>query len=120
MAEMATYIGIEPRTIIANAAIARGLRCSLNASGTYDIQDNTARGDMVSMHDIEAGKPGEAASLWGGGKVPAVASEATLVGDLAYTATLGRFSKTATSNVLLGRWVQPASGAGVLGEVELE
>jgi hypothetical protein len=120
MAEMATYIGIEPRTGIANAAIARGLRCFVNASGTLDIQDNTARGDYVTIQDIEAAKPGEVASGWGGGKVPAVASEATLPGDAAYTATLGRFSKSTTSNVLVGRWILGASGAGVLGEVELE
>jgi Uncharacterized conserved protein (DUF2190) len=119
MPEMASYVGIEPRTINANAAIARGLRCSLNSSGTYDIQDNTAIGDMITLADIEAGKPGPAASLHGGGKVPAVAAEAVLMGDPAYTATLGRCGKTSASNVLLGKWTQPASGAGVLSEVEL-
>ena len=120
MAEMATYIGVEPRTGIANAAIARGLRVTMNANGTLDIADNTVKGDYVSLQDIEAGKPGVVVSIYGGGKVPAVASEATFVGDLAYTATPGRFSKTTASNVLLGRWIAAASGAGVLGEVELE
>jgi hypothetical protein len=119
MPEMASYVGIEPRTITANAAIARGLRCSLNASGTYDLQDNTAIGDMIALHDIEAGLTGAAASTHGGGKVPAVASEAVLMGDPAYTATLGRCSKTSSSNVLIGKWTQPASGAGVLSEIEL-
>ncbi len=120
MAEMATYIGIEPRTGIANAAIARGLRCLVNASGTLDLQDGTARGDFVAIHDIEAAKSGEVASLWGGGKVPALASEAVVVGDAAYTAAAGKFSKTSTSNVLVGKWILAASGNGVLGEVELQ
>jgi len=119
MAEMATYIGIEPRTVTANAAVSRGQRVTLNSSGTVDVQDNTAAGDYVAITDIEAGKVGEVASMSGGGKVPALASEATNVGDLAYTATTGRFSKTSTSNVAVGRWVLAASGAGVLGEVEL-
>lgn len=120
MAEMASYIGIEPRTGIANAACSRGLRYLVNASGTLDVQDNTARGDFVAITDIEAAKAGEVASLWGGGKVPAVASEATVAGDAAYTATTGRFSKSSTSNVAVGKWIVGASGAGVLGEVELQ
>lgn len=120
MAEMATYIGIEPRTVIAGVAIGRGQRVTLDVNGVAQIQDNTAKGDFVALHDIESGKSGAVASLYGGGKVAALASEATIAGDLAYTATTGRFSKTTTSNVLLGRWTQPASGAGVLGEVELQ
>src|SRR5262245_5718939 len=120
MAEIATYIGVEPRTVQnGGSAIARGLRCTLQSTGLVAVQDNTARGDFVTAHDIAAHEAGEAFSMQGGGKVPAVASEATLVGDPAYTATAGRFSKTTTSNVLVGRWTQPASGAGVLGEVEL-
>ena len=121
MAEMATYIGVEPRTVQnGGTALSRGTRVTLQSTGLVAQQDNTARGDYVLLHDIAANEAGAAASMQGGGKVPAVASEATLVGDLAFTATAGRFSKTATSNVAVGRWVQPASGAGVLGEVELE
>jgi hypothetical protein len=120
MAEMATYIGIEPRTINANVAIARGLRGTLNSSGTSDLSPIGEVGDMVALADIEAAKPGPAASVHGGGKVPAVASEATIVGDLAYSAASGRFSKTAAGAVAIGRWTLAASGAGVLGEVELK
>ena len=117
MAEMATYIGSEPRAITASAAIARGLRCSLNSGGTCDLQDDSAVGDYVALHDIEAGKRGAAAGLYDGGKVPAVASEAVAVGDPAYIADNGRFSKT-EGTILLGTWSLGAS-AGALGEVEL-
>jgi hypothetical protein len=55
----------------------------------------------------------------GGNKVPAVASEAVAVGDPAYTAAAGKFSKTSSSATLVGKWVLAASGDGVLGEVEL-
>jgi len=119
MAEMATYIGIEQRTVTANAAIGRGLRGTLNSSGTLDLSAIGVAGDYVALHDIEANKPGAAASIAGGGKVPAVASEATLVGDIAYSAASGQFSKTAAGAVAVGKWVLAASGAGVLGEVEL-
>ena len=119
MAEMATNVGTQPRTGIANAALVRGLRCTRNASGTLDVQDATARGDYVTGQDLEAGKPGTVYSMGGGGKVAALASEAANVGDLAYTAAAGKFSKTSTNAVLCGRWALAASGNNVLGEVEL-
>jgi len=119
MAEMATYIGVEPRTIVANNAIARGLRCTMNAvTGTFDVEaTTTVHGDFITLAAIEAGKPGPAASAYGGGKVPAVAAGAVAVGDPAYAAASGQFGNTGT--VLLGKFTQPASGAGVLTEVEL-
>jgi hypothetical protein len=126
MAEMATYIGIEPRTgtaSLASGGIARGLRVLFNASSTLDLQDITARGDFVTIQALEAnppGKPGEIASAWGGGKVPAVASVLTNPGDPAYTAASGQFSNVSTGAILVGKWIVGASGAGVLGEVELE
>jgi hypothetical protein len=120
MAEMATYIGIEPRTINANAALARGIRVTLNSSGTCDASGITDAGDYVTLQAIEAAKPGAAASMRGGGKVPAVASEAVAVGDPAYTAASGKFSKTSGSSaVLVGKWALAASGVDVLGEIEL-
>jgi hypothetical protein len=119
MAEMASYIGIEPRIInAAGVAIARGLRATLNSSGTYDLAGIGVKGDMIALADIEANKPGPAASLNGGGKVPAVASEAVAVGDAAYSAASGQCSKTSAGAVALGKWTQPASGAGVLSEIE--
>jgi hypothetical protein len=121
MAEMATYIGIEPRTInAAGAALARGLRVALNSSGTYDLAGIGVSGEFVTLHDIEANKPGAAASVGGGGKVPAVSSEACAVGDIAYSAASGQFSKTASGAVVMGKWTLATTGAGVLGEVELK
>lgn len=120
MAELATYIGVDPRTIIANSvAQARGVRVTRNSAGTTAVADNTSRGDYVTAVAIAASEPGMAFSMNDGGKVPALASEATVVGDLAYSAASGKWSKTSTGAVLLGRWTQAASGDGVLGEVEL-
>lgn len=120
MAEMATYVGIEPRTVTANAAAVRGIRLTLNSSGTCDAAGITDAGDYVSLAAIEAAKTGPAVSIHGGGKVPALASEAVAVGDPAYTAAAGKFSKSSGSSaVLIGKWALAASGDGVLGEIEL-
>lgn len=120
MALQATYVGIEPRTIIATSvAQARGVRVTRDSSGTTAVADATTRGDYVTLQAIEASLPGDAASMSGGGKVPALASEATVVGDLAYAAAAGKFSKTSTNAALCGRWTMAASADGVLGEVEL-
>lgn len=120
MAEMATYVGIKPRTILANAALGRGLRVSLNSSGSFDASAITDAGEMVTLTAIEAAKVGPAVSIHAGGKVPAQATEAVAVGDPAYTAAAGQFSKTSGSSaVLAGKWSLAASGANVLGEIEL-
>jgi len=121
MAEMANSVGVIPRTITAGAAaIARGLRCVLNAGGTCDLAGAAVRGDMVSAVDLAIGETGPAYETSGGGKVPAVAAVAVAVGDPAYSAANGRFTNVSTGAALLGRWALAASGAGVLGEVELE
>jgi len=120
MAIQATYIGIEPRTITATAvAQARGVRVTRNSSGLTAVADETTRGDYVTLQAIAASGSGLAASMSADGKVPALASEATVVGDLAYAAAAGKFSKTSTNAALVGRWTLAASGDGVLGEVEL-
>ena len=120
MALQATYIGIEPRTITAtNVAQARGVRVTRDSSGTTAVTAATTRGDYVTLQAIPASGVGIAVSLSGGGKVPAVASEAVSVGDLAYAAASGQFSKTSTNAALVGRWTLAASGAGIIGEVEL-
>lgn len=120
MAEMATYVGVTPRTVIAtNVAIGRGLRVVKDSSGTVAVAGIGVRGDYVTIADIEASKPGMACSMADGAKVPAVASEACAVGDDAYSAASGKFSKTSTNAVYCGRWSLAASADGVLGEVEL-
>lgn len=120
MALQATYIGVEPRTITAtNVAQSRGIRVTRDSSGTTAATGATTRGDYVTAQDIAASASGQAFSLSGGGKVPALASEAVAIGDLAYAAASGKFSKTSTNAALVGRWTMAASGDGVLGEVEL-
>ncbi len=119
MAEMATNIGVIPRTIQANVAIARGLRAILNASGTFDLAGATVRGDMVAAHDIAAAAAGAGYSLGGGGKVAAVAATTVAVGDLAYSAANGQFTNVSTNAVYLGKWAL-AAAQNALGEVELE
>lgn len=120
MANQSTYVGIVPRTIIiGGAAVARGLRVT-RAAGVCTVSAIGVRGDFVLMTDGEAGKPAEAAAIQGGGKLAVVASEAAAVDDIAYSAAVGQVSKTAGGGaILLGKWTQAASGAGILGEIEL-
>ncbi|SRR6266478_9437633 len=118
MSELATYVGIEHRTEICSVDIARGLRCVLNSSGQLALAGLAARGDYMTLTDGKSGEPVAVASMSGGGKVPAVASETVAIGDLAYSVANGQTSKTVTSAVLVGRWTQPST-VGVLGEVEL-
>lgn len=118
MAELATYVGIEPRSQVCGADIARGLRVVLNASNQVVLAGLAVRGDFMSMIDGFNGQPSTFASLSGGGKVPAVASEAVNAGDPAYSAANGQTSKTVTSAVLMGRWTT-TTAIGTLGEVEL-
>ncbi len=119
MAEMATYRGVTPVTILANAALGRGLRVTLNSAGSCDVQDASAIGTYVTLAAIEAGKTGPAINIASGVKVPMVAAGATAVGDPAYTAAAGKFSSTSTNATLIGVCALAATGDTVLGEVEL-
>lgn len=120
MADMTTYVGIEPRSVkITGTAVSRGYRLTRGSNGLLAVADASLRGEYVALVDIAASESGQAASLSGGGKVPALSVEAAAVGDAAYSAAGGKFSKTATGNVVLGRWTQAANVANVLGEVEL-
>lgn len=119
MPEMASYVGIEPRTVIPTAvAVARGIRLVRGTDNLVSAAGSTVRGDYISLVAAAASEPFAAVSLQGGGKVPAVASETTTVGALAYSAASGKTSVTSTSAVLLGRWTT-ATAADALGEVEL-
>jgi hypothetical protein len=120
MAELASYIIANPQTVIPSAvAVVRGARYLLASTGLVAITDNSIRGDYVALTAAAASEPFQAASMSEPGHVPALASEATVVGDLAYSAASGKFSKTSANAVLVGRWKQAASGDGVLGVVEL-
>lgn len=120
MALQTTYVGIEPRTAIASSvAQVRGVRVTRDSTGVTAVTDIATRGDYVTLQAVAASAAGDVASMSGGGKVPALASEATTVGALAYSAAAGKFSVTSTSAVVVGRWTLAASGDNVLGEVEL-
>lgn len=120
MADQSTYIGVDsPRTIKTTTALGRGLRVTRGANGECTLAGILTRGDYVLLQDSEAGKLAAAASMSAAAKVPAVASEAVAVGDIAYSAANGKTSKTAAGAVQVGKWVVAASGDGVLGEVEL-
>ena len=112
MAELATYIGIVPRTGICSVDIARGLRCTYNPSGQLAIAGIGVRGDYVTLVDGKATETVAISSLSGGGKVAVQASVVVAAGDIAYSAASGQASNVVTGAQVLGRWTQPASGAG--------
>lgn len=120
MADLATYIGVTPRSInLTNAAIVRGVRVTRNSSGLCAVADATIRGEYVTAQSGAALETIQAFSMADGGKVPALANEACAVGDAAYAGASGKFSKTSTNAAVLGRWTLAASADGVIGEVEL-
>jgi hypothetical protein len=121
MPEVATYIGVEPRTAWNNSGtqIGRGLRCTLGATGSLALAGVGVRGDFVTLVDIPNTEYGAVVKLSSEGKVPAVASAAVAAGDDATAAANGQFAG-ASANPFMGRWTTAVSGAGVLGEVELE
>jgi hypothetical protein len=120
MAELATNIGIVPMTVKAtNVAITRGKRVTLDSSGTVAVSAIGVRGDYVTVNDIAASDYGNASPMQAGQKVSAYASEAVAVGDAAYSAASGQFSKTSTNAVLVGKWAQ-AAAANTLGVVLIE
>jgi hypothetical protein len=90
----------------------------MNSSGLCAVTSATTRGDYVLAQDGAASGVIAAYDAQSG-IVPALASEAAAVGDLAYAAASGKFSVTSTDAALMGRWVQAASGDGVLGAVKL-
>jgi hypothetical protein len=120
MADLATHTGVIPVSITLTAASAsRGIRVTRNSSGLCAATAIGTRGDYVILRDGVASETIPAVPSGTPAKVPALASEAAAVGDLAYSAASGKFSVTSTNAVLMGRWTQAASGDGVLGEVEL-
>jgi hypothetical protein len=121
MPELASYIGIEPRTASnqSGSTIGRGLRVLYGATGLITLAGVGVRGDYVTLQDIANNDVGLVTSLSGGGKVGAVASVAVSQGDVAQAAANGQFAGAGAAPIL-GKWTTAVSGAGVLGEVELE
>lgn len=122
MADFATYLGVTPvsKTLTAVAA-ARGIRVTLDASGTVAKSVIGVRGDYVTLRDGVASEVIDCVAAGTPAKVPALASEAVAIGDAAYSAADGKFSKTSGGGaILMGKWTMAASGDGVLGEVQLQ
>ncbi len=121
MADMATYIGVTPVTArLGAAAVARGLRIVGDSSNLYTVAGIGVRGDYITLRDGVAGEDVPVVSVGTPAKVPVVASEALVVGDLLYSAALGKTSKTAGGGaIVIGRCKMAASGDGVLGEAVL-
>lgn len=121
MAIPATSRGGSLATITAtNVALVRGVRVILDSSGTVSVAGATVRGEFVTAQAIEASGSGAGFSTSDAASVPALASEAVAVGDAAYAAASGKFSKTSTNAAYMGVWTLAASGDGVLGTVELK
>lgn len=123
MAELASTIGVVPITVTLTAAgaVVRGIRITLDSTGAGAASAISERGDFVCDQAIALSERGIGYSMSGGGVVAAVASEATVVGNPAYSAANGKWSQSSGGGaVLCGKWVQAASGDGVLGMVLLE
>ena len=122
MAEQATYIGIQPRSVKANGTtgMIRGTRVNLQTDNTAIVADATTRGQFVCITNSDPATHCVAASIQAGEKVPALAYGAitTAVGDAAYSAAGGAFTNVSTSAILMGRWMTITTG-GTLGVVEL-
>lgn len=120
MALQATYDGLTLRTQIPTAvALALGVRVVVDSNGLVAVAAASIRGEFTTIQSAEASTPCQVASMQAGGRVPALASESVAVGDPAYSAASGKYSKTSTNAVLVGKWVEAASADGVLGAVEL-
>jgi len=126
MAELATYLGVEPQTARLTAvAVARGVRLALDSSGTSAVTGaNTIRGDYVSL---QAGAASDVILVTNmqDGLVPALAGPAltnntTAIGEIAYAvATTGTFTNSsASSAVAVGRWTTVTANS-TLGSVQL-
>lgn len=124
MADPATYVGIEPRTVIPSAvALARGVRVTKASTGLVAVANAATRGEFVTLTACAASEPVAAAAMESGGKVPALAAASmtngtTAIGETAYGAASGLFSNVSTSAAVVGKWTTITVDS-TLGEVEL-
>jgi len=120
MSTVATQIiPIQTTVKATNVAIGRGIRVTLDSSGTVSASAIGVRGDYITTQAIDASGYGTAAPLGLGGSIPVVASETTAVGDPAYSAASGQTGKTSTNAVYMGKWKQ-IGAANALSVIELE
>lgn len=120
MAEMASYVAIQPRTIQVGAtALARGFRVLKDSAGVCAVADATVRGDFITLVGGAIGEYISAVAIANGEKVPAYAGEASCdAGDLAYAFAGGKTGVTSTNAALLGKWAT-TTAVNTLGEIEL-
>ncbi len=120
MANVATNIIPLQKTItLTAAAVARGLRVTLNSSGLCAISAIGVRGDYITLEDIPASGTGLAAPINAGGSITVLAGEASCDrGDAAYSMASGLTGVTTTNAVLMGKWLQ-TTASGALGVIEL-
>ena len=120
MAEMASYVAIEPRTIIVGAStIAKGFRVTKDANGVCAVAGDTIRGEFVTLQTGLTGEAIAAVDTASAGKCIAYAGEAGVdAGDAAYAFAGGKFGVTSTNVALMGRWTT-TTAVNTLGEVEL-
>jgi len=122
---MAELAALTAATLITGKATSvaqvRGVRVILDTTRTLSVADHTVRGDYVTTTAVAASSVGAYVSMQQGAIVPALANTACAVGDTAYSADSGKFSNSsASSAIVLGKWVLATTGDGVLGEVQLE
>lgn len=120
MAELNTTLNVVPVTAKASAGVSftRGLRGVLESTGTYALAGISEQGQLVADTPTDAAAGYFlGANINGSAAIPAVASEAVVVGDVAYTAASGKTSKTSTNATRIGIWSQAASADGVIGTI---
>ncbi len=126
MAELSTYLGVQPITVKLTAvAVVRGVRLQLDSSGTCAVTGaNTIRGDYVSMQAGAASEYILATNMQSGLIMalagPALTNNTTAIGETAYAvATTGEFTNSsASSAVAVGRWTTVTANS-TLGSVQL-
>jgi len=104
------------------AAIARGIRVTLDSSQVVSAAASTVRGDFVAATAVAASGTGAFVPLQAGAIVPVVTDgvSAVAVNDTIYSAASGKVGKVSTGTVILGKAVTAcASTDGVLFEVLL-
>lgn len=120
MAELAANTASEIFSVNLTAvAVARGIRLTLDSSGTCAASAIGVRGDYMSAQAGAASQTGVGAfSMQKSGIINATASEAIAVGDLCYSAANGLVSKSSGGGaVIVGKANTAASGSGVLFEL---
>lgn len=120
MAELAGTTNAKFFTVIPTAvALVRGVRVVMDASGLVAVAAASVRGDFVTDAAAAASEPVAAASMQEGAIIAGLTSEAVDLGDPAYSAASGKFSKTSASAVLVGKYVQ-AAASGTLARILIQ